>query len=44
MNSSIARQQSNQRKVRVAAPKAVTAVNRRPAIGSLVRCLETNQS
>jgi hypothetical protein len=44
MNSSIARQQSNQRKVRVAAPKAVTAANRRQAIGSLVRCLETNHS
>jgi hypothetical protein len=48
MNSSIARQQSKQRnavqRVRVAAPKAVTAANRRQAIGSLVRCLETNHS
>ncbi len=45
MNSSIARQQSKQRsavqRVRVAAPKAVTAANRRRAVGSLVRCLET---
>jgi hypothetical protein len=44
VNAQIARQQSKQRKVRVAAPKAVTAANRRQAIGSLVRCLETNHS
>jgi hypothetical protein len=50
MNSSIARQQSKQRKVRVAAREgrnntsARAFPTRRQAINSLVRCLETNHS
>jgi hypothetical protein len=50
MNSATTRQQSNQRKVRVAAREgrnntsARAFPTRRQAIGSLVRCLETNHS
>jgi hypothetical protein len=48
MNSATTRQQSKQRnavqRVRVAAPRALTAANRQRALGSLVRCLKTNPS
>lgn len=48
MNSVTTRQPSKQRnavqRVRVAAPKALTAANRQRAVGSLVRCLKRNPS
>jgi hypothetical protein len=48
MNSATTRQQSKQRnavqRVRVAAPRALTAAKRQRAVGSLVRCLKTNPS